>query len=126
MTNFEKYKNEILAIINKGYELAMFNGILRECRGLNCDDCGFGRGSEGCNVNVMRWLYEESCPLKRGDRVIIAIPGQSPFRGYFAGRKEGNRVSVFSGGRDEWSSRGDTITYPEEYVKPYKEREETE
>ena len=32
----------------------------------------------------------------------------------------------FSGGRDEWGSNGDTMTYPEEYIKPYKECEETE
>lgn len=126
MTNFEKYKDEILAIINEEENIAMANGILQECRVLDCSDCDFGKSSGDCTCNTMRWLYEEFRPFKRGERVILTIPGQPPLRCYFAEQKENGCVSVFSGGRDEWSSNGDTIIYPEKYVKPYKEREETE
>lgn len=126
MTNFEKYKDEILAITNKEENIAMANGILQECRDLNCNDCDFGKSSGNCDCNMMRWLYKEFCPFKRGERVILTIPGQPPLRCYFAEQKENGCVSVFSGGRDEWSSNGDTMTYPEEYIKPYKECEETE
>ena len=58
--------------------------------------------------------------------MILTIPGQPPLRCYFAEQKENGYVSVFSGGRDEWSSNGDTTTYPEKCIKPYKECEETE
>lgn len=92
MTNFEKYKDEILAIINKEENIAMANGILQECRDLNCNDCDFGKSSGDCDCNMMRWLYKEFCPFKRGERVILTIPGQPPLRCYLQSRK---RMVVF-------------------------------
>ncbi len=125
MTNFEKYKDELMAMADADVKVALVNGVPRRCDGTNCCDCDFYNCSY-CNAELLKWLYEEFCPFKRGERVILTIPGQPPLRCYFAEQKENGYVSVFSGGRDEWSSNGDTTTYPEKCIKPYKECEETE
>lgn len=125
MTNFEKFKDELMAIADANDKAALVNGILRRCSITDCYDCDFGNYVP-CGAYFLKWLYKEFCRFKRGERVIIVIPGQPPLRCYFAEQKGEGRVSVFSGGRDEWSSNGDTIIYPEKYIKPYKEYEETE
>ena len=125
MTNFEKYKDELIAIADANSNVALVNGIPRRCDGMDCCDCDFFNYAL-CGAGLLKWLCEEFCPFKRGDRVIVAVPGQPPLRCYFDDQKEKGYVSVFSGGRDEWSSNGDTIIYPEKYIKPYKEYEETE
>lgn len=124
MTNFEKYRDEILAIVDQDGDVAVVNGIPRRCKEVSCSSCDFCYANP-CGPQLLKWLYNEFCPLKKGDRVILNIPGQPPLRCYFAERNA-SCVSVFSGGRDEWSSNGDTVIYPEKYVKPYKECEETE
>lgn len=125
MTNFEKYKDELMAMADDDVKVALVNGVPRRCDGTNCCDCDFYNCSY-CSAELLKWLYKEFCPYKRGERVILTVPGQPPFRCYFAEQKGEGYVSVFSGGRDEWGSNGDTMTYPEKYIKPYKECEETE
>lgn len=58
MTNFEKYKNEILAFVHKNVSTpAVVNGEFAKCSVTDCDKCelkGFN-----CRVELIEWLYED-------------------------------------------------------------------
>ena len=63
MTNFEKWKDEILKITHDGYEVAVKDGVPKPCVGI-CDQCEFERESP-CIVNFVDWLlaeYQEPAP----------------------------------------------------------------
>ena len=55
-TNFEFYKDEISEITREGQRLAIVEGKLRGCIGVDCDDCYFGYG---CMQKTFEWLYAE-------------------------------------------------------------------
>lgn len=60
MTNFEKYKDDLLDLI-KGRHLltiALKDGKLSRCGLVDCVDCEFHRGS--CGENLIKWLAEEA------------------------------------------------------------------
>lgn len=55
MTNFEKYKNEIMKIVNENCcSPAKKDGVIVTCAGLNCKKCDFGDAG-----NFFKWLYED-------------------------------------------------------------------
>lgn len=56
MTNFEKWKDEILEITNHGTYIAVVNGKPVTCEMTNCNKCELGIQ---CNVHRFNWLYEE-------------------------------------------------------------------
>lgn len=59
MTNFEKYKNEIMKIITESHSgPAMKDGVFVACIGLDCKECDFG-GVSNCGKNRFKWLYED-------------------------------------------------------------------
>lgn len=63
MTNFEKYKDEILKIIaNSDYEIvAVKNGIPVLCDDIECDDCDIRdkSGNGACVSDLIKWLYKD-------------------------------------------------------------------
>ena len=73
MTNFEKWKDEILKIKHDGYEVAVKDGVPKPCVGI-CDQCEFERESP-CSAKFVEWLlseYEEPAPkLTRREREFL-------------------------------------------------------
>lgn len=67
MTNFEKYKDEILKITNKGRSIAKSKGRITVCHIYGCESCDFGneqREGISCRAIMFNWLYEEAKPTK--------------------------------------------------------------
>lgn len=60
MTNFEKYKNEILGITTESHSnIAVKDGVIVACTGLDCSQCDFLDGVVSCSENRFKWLYED-------------------------------------------------------------------
>lgn len=59
MTNFEKYKEELLSFIrNHRSTPARIDGAFVSCRGSSCEDCEYD-SIGGCVVTFTKWLYED-------------------------------------------------------------------
>ena len=125
MTNFERYRDEILAIVNRNRAVAIVDGLPQHCAKTSCDDCELYSTETDCSCMITQWLYADFQPFKRGERVIVEKEDGVRLRRYFAEQK-GDRISVFANGCDEWSSGGSTASYPAECVKAYKEGEGAE
>ena len=73
MTNFKKWKDEILKIKHDNYEVAVKDGVPKPCVGI-CNKCEFERESP-CIANFVDWLlaeYQEPAPkLTRRDREFL-------------------------------------------------------
>ena len=73
MTNFEKWKDEILKITHDDYEIAVKDGVPKPCVGI-CDQCEFERESP-CIAKFVDWLlaeYQEPAPkLTRREREFL-------------------------------------------------------
>ena len=65
MTNFEKYKNEILKLSTQGIEKipVIVNGKPASCDNTRCEDCELG---DDCTRDFFKWLYEDDGE-KQGD-----------------------------------------------------------
>lgn len=62
MTNFEKYKDEMLNL--KG-GVAFSNGKIVSCETLRCEDCSFYKNDgKQCDIEFIKWLYEDDGELK--------------------------------------------------------------
>lgn len=60
MTNFEKYKEDILRIATESHSnLAMKDGVIVACTRLDCNKCDFFDGVVSCGKNRFNWLYED-------------------------------------------------------------------
>ena len=73
MTNFEKWKDEILKINHDGYDVFVKDGVPKPCVGI-CDQCEFEGGSP-CIAKFVEWLlaeYQEPAPkLTRREREFL-------------------------------------------------------
>lgn len=73
MTNFEKWKDEILKIKADDYEVAVRNGVPIPCVGI-CDQCEF-EGTRPCIAGFVEWLlseYKEPAPkLTKREREFL-------------------------------------------------------
>lgn len=59
MTNFEKYKDEILRIANESHSNpAKKDGVVVPCIGLTCGECDFNDRGD-CDRNRFNWLYKD-------------------------------------------------------------------
>ena len=56
MTNFEKYKQELLSFDYAEHTPAKKNGKLVRCINTRCIECDFVDGN--CTTNFIKWLYE--------------------------------------------------------------------
>lgn len=112
MKNKEKFAKEIVEIACSGGLVAMRNGVLRECRGLNCSQCDFISGGK-CHEKIKEWAESEyiepryeidwaSVPV---DTPVI-IKGVASNRRYFSRILSDGRISTFSNGRTSWSAQG--------------------
>lgn len=60
MTNFEKYKERLLKIVDSMDEgIAVCNGVPYSCEDTPCDDCDFYCDGGSCEARFIRWLYQE-------------------------------------------------------------------
>lgn len=83
MTNFEKYKDEILEMAREGHSLAKKAGKLTECSKIRCADCDF---VHNCRAKFIKWLYAEPAPtLTKRERTFCEIMGE----GYIARDEDG-------------------------------------
>lgn len=73
MINAEKFKKEILAMMDKNDRFAIDNkNVLRKCVDLKCSECLFGEGL--CYFERMKWLlseYKEPVKLTRFEYDIL-------------------------------------------------------
>ena len=59
MTNFEKYKEQVLNFIGtNSITPAKMNGELARCSDVNCAECDFNNNNHYCDVMFIQWLYE--------------------------------------------------------------------
>lgn len=58
MTNFEKYKDEILKIA-EGNIVALVKGEIKACDDVLCENCDFDDCDGSCVAGLIKWLYEE-------------------------------------------------------------------
>lgn len=75
MTNFEKYKDEILGIIesNDGSPAAV-NGRLMTCDEVaSCGDCDFSGNGISCVALFVEWLCEEAKPDNKPEEPLEGI-----------------------------------------------------
>ena len=73
MTNFEKYKDTILEIVNMGADIAKKNGRIITCDRILCSECDFSAlHSDGhCIANMFEWLYSDgSITLTKRERAF--------------------------------------------------------
>ena len=63
MTNFEKYKDEILSL-QKQYQYkaapTLKDGKIVNCDQIHCKDCDLNNNEVYCHYAFVRWLYEEA------------------------------------------------------------------
>lgn len=113
MTNFEKYKDEILEIIANNQRVALKKGehTLRVCEGFSCVNCVFNYPqSHNCNTNFANWLYDEyeetvdwsKVPVDTKVLVRNNVSGQW-YKRYFA-KYENEKVYVYPWGCTSWSA----------------------
>lgn len=58
MTNFEKYKEQIIKYVTEYNEsIALVNGKLQMCGDTDCEDCSFN--TTDCKATMLGWLYLE-------------------------------------------------------------------
>lgn len=61
MTNFEKYKDELLMLAQNGYGIALWEGEPDSCEDTPCCRCDFGMfGTGNCRAKLVKWLYREA------------------------------------------------------------------
>ena len=57
MTNFEKYKEEIMDILDNGSDVGIEDNKLKSCSYISCNSCGFHDVQEDkwCQYNFFKW-----------------------------------------------------------------------
>lgn len=137
MTNYEKYKDELLKhVIAQAYiGLDIHTNKLVDCSDLCCENCKF-------NVNVAsmciktyemeKWLNSEYVEEEKEEvdwskvpidtQVLVSDDGINWYRRYFAGiDTHTNEHLAWSDGATSWANRS---TMPWKYIKLYKGDEE--
>lgn len=131
MTNYEKYKDELIkkAIIKTPIAMDIHTGKVVDCGNMDCRDCGFSTG-KGCCIED--WLDSEYVESKKEEvdwskvpidtKVLVSSDGVTWYKRYFAGVlcKTGC-PQVFANGADNWSN---SLTESWKYIKLYEEDKE--
>lgn len=122
MTNFERYRNEILEISKNGNRVAIDRRTkkVQSCNEVTCWNCVFYNDDAFCSVPLMLWLYEEYqepsvdwSKVPVDTKVLVSDDGGKWFKRYFASYEDG-RVYVWYGGGTSWSNN---LTSPYNYAK---------
>lgn len=58
MTNYEKYKDQIIELMAKGHRIGLLNGKIVNCDSIHCDHCGFNE-IRNCYNARRDWLNAE-------------------------------------------------------------------
>lgn len=66
MTNFEFYKDELMAIAGDGSDVALVKGKPAKCTETMCEQCKFG--SYNCGADLVKWLYAEHVEKPKIDK----------------------------------------------------------
>ena len=95
MTNFEKYKEEIKAVIDCGSFKLSPEGKIEQCpeESAGCNDCQFYDSLYECQQKLMEWGMKEYVPLKEvldrmnvSDVKTLTILGSGSLSIFWAGR----------------------------------------
>ena len=125
MTNFEKWKDEILEIGKTNTTLGILNGKPTPCRDIDpCTECEIRKrrpnNEYGCNWWFFQWLYEEYqeptidwSKVAVDTKILVSDDGEIWHKRYFASYEDG-RVYVWYGGGTSWSNN---LTSPYNYAK---------
>lgn len=114
MTNFEKYKEEILRIASSGNDIAKVDDKLMACREVKCFNCDWRHHGTRCTAAMLQWLYEEYEPQVDWSKVEVDTPilvrnknDDEWMRRYFA-KCENGTVYAWNYGRTSWSAEDRT------------------
>lgn len=126
MTNYEKYKDEIIEILA---EQATFdkNHNIMSCNGHVCHKCFYdGKGyacPDRCNSDMKKWLNAEYVEppvdwtkVDVDTPVLVSDDNKNWFKRYFAEYADG-KVWTWLSGATSWSDDGENDTMPWEYAK---------
>ena len=112
MTNFERYRNEILEISKNGDRVAIDKCTkkVQSCSDVTCWNCVFYNGDASCSALLMLWLYEEyqeppvdwsMVPIDT--KVLVSNSGNHWCKRYFA-KCKGGRYYTWYQGATSWSN----------------------
>ena len=125
MTNFEKYRKQILDFIanNKASSPAIVNGKFAKCGDTHCSKCSLDKEEYHgvyCGNRILLWLYEEyqepivdwpKVPIDT--KILVSNDGIDWYKRYFA-RYENGIVYCWDMGATSWTTR---ITNDWNYAK---------
>ena len=113
MINAEKFKKEILAMMDKNDRFAIDNkNVLRKCGDLKCSECLFGEGL--CYFERMKWLlseHKEPIKVSKLEYDILKYLSDNTVHMYIVRDGNGN-ICLYdaepkkSGNGDWWVGRG--------------------
>lgn len=113
MINAEKFKKEILAMMDKNDRFAIDNkNVLRKCVDLKCSECLFGEGL--CYFERMKWLlseHKEPIKVSKLEYDILKYLSDNTVHMYIVRDGNGN-ICLYdaepkkSGNGDWWVGRG--------------------
>lgn len=130
MTNFEKFKDEILEKIDLPYAASAQFGVTEDgkielCKNMECYECIFGGGYR-CIERTLQWFKLEHVDISAGtdwqkvpvDTPVIVQNGKFRRKYYFS-KVSGDlkMIYVFMAGKTESDSHGFFVAFPEKYVK---------
>ena len=116
MTNFEKYRKQILDFIanNKASSPSIVNGKFAKCGDTNCSKCSLDKEEYHgayCGNRILLWLYEEyqeptvdwsKVPIDT--KILVSNDGIDWYKRYFA-RYENGMVYCWDMGATSWTTR---------------------
>lgn len=110
MKNKEKFAKEIIEIVVTGSLIAMRDGVLRECRGLNCSQCDFF-SDRGCREKIKEWAESEYVEYETDwakvpvdTPVLLKEKNNVDNKRYFYKNLSEGALALFINGRTSWSS----------------------
>lgn len=129
MTNFEKYKDELIkkAILETAMAIDTHTNKVVDCIDIDCEDCKFNISNNGCAME--KWLNSEYVEPEKEEvdwskvpidtKILVSDDEINWYRRYFAGiDKYTNERLAWADGATSWANRS---TMPWKHVKLYKE-----
>ena len=117
MTNWEKYKDEILKVA-ACHCVAVVNGEPKPCILSDCVDCDFIKSNEDINCGRLRlkWLdeeYKEPSPFddwEIDDKIEVKnTPDERWHKRYFAGVNEAGECLAWHRGKTSWVCNNEEV-----------------
>lgn len=115
MTNFEKYKDELIkkAILETAMAIDIHTNKVVDCPDITCEDCKFNISDNGCGME--EWLNSEYVEPEKEEvdwskvpidtKVLVSDDNENWDRGYFAGYDKKNEVIyAFPLGATSWTN----------------------